>query len=208
MYIPSQFREQDTELLKDFMEHYNFATLVTQENGEMIASHIPFVLDKAAPPYGSLFGHVARKNPQLEHLQSGSEALVIFQGPHSYISPLWYANQRTVPTWNYAVVHAYGRPNMLGDADLLELLRKLVRRHEGASPPGWDFNEEQPWIRPMVAEISGFEIPISNLQGKFKLNQNRTAVDRQGVIETLTGSEDSTQRAVAALMRDRAVHET
>lgn len=203
MYIPEQFREEDPEVLKNFMERHNFATLVTQANGEMMASHIPFALDRSAGSHGSLLGHIARRNPQLEQLESGGEALVIFQGPHSYISPLWYATQKTVPTWNYAVAHAYGRPRMLGAAELVELLRKLVERHEGESPPGWSFTAEQPWIRPMLAEISGFEIPISRLEGKFKLNQNRSAADRKGVIETLGASADSTQQGVAALMQER-----
>lgn len=201
MYIPEQFREQDIGVLQEFMERFNFATLVTQKSGEMIASHLPFVLDRAAQPYGALRAHVAKRNPQFEQLQAMSEALVIFHGPHSYISPMWYANQRNVPTWNYVVVHAYGRPSILNEADLIELLGKLVKEHEGASPPGWDFDPEQPWIQQMLPEIGGFEIPISKLEGKFKLNQNRTLADRRGVIDTLIGSEDPMQRAVASLMR-------
>ncbi|MBV9761523.1 MAG: FMN-binding negative transcriptional regulator [Acidobacteriaceae bacterium] len=203
MYTPEQFQERDPEVLKNFMERYNFATLVTQAKGEMTASHIPFILDRSAGAFGSLLGHIARKNGQLEHLRAGSEALVIFQGPHSYISPRWYATQRTVPTWNYAVIHAYGRPKMLGEAEMVELLRKLVAQHEGDAPPGWSFTAEQPWIQPMLGEISGFEIPITKIEGKFKLNQNRSAADRKGVVEALEESDDAMQREVAALMRNR-----
>jgi transcriptional regulator len=201
MYVPEQFREQDVEVLQDFMEHFNFATLVTQSNGAMIASHLPFVLERHAGPYGALRAHLAKKNPQYEHLQSGSEAFVIFQGPHAYISPMWYANQRNVPTWNYAVVHAYGKPRMLGDEELIELLEKLVQEHEGPSPPGWAYDSKQPWIAHMLREIGGFEIPVTDLQGKFKLNQNRTPADRQGVIDALVESEDPMKRAIAGLMK-------
>src|ERR1700728_136880 len=201
MYIPEQFREEYVGVLQDHMQRFNFATLVTQANGSMIASHLPFVLERDAGPYGALRAHLAKKNPQYEHLQSGSEALVIFQGPHAYISPMWYANQRNAPTWNYAVVHAYGTPRTLGDAELIELLEKLVQEHERPAPEGWEFDPAQPWIRHMLGAIAGFEIPITNLQGKFKLNQNRTPEDRRGVIETLLRSEDSMTREVAKLMR-------
>ena len=200
MYIPEQFREQDIGVLQDFMERFDFATLITQQSGEIIASHLPFLLDRTAGQYGTLRAHVARPNPQFEQLQSASEALVIFQGPHSYISPMWYADPSNVPTWNYVVVHAYGRPRILDEPGLIELLRALVAKHEGPSPQGWEFDPKQPRISRMLPEIGGFEIPISNLQGKFKLNQNRSATDRKGVIDTLSKSEDAMQRAIANLM--------
>jgi transcriptional regulator len=201
MYIPDYFREQDAHVLHDFMERYNFATLITQHGGEMTASHIPFVLDRSAGQYGALRAHIATKNQQLADLHGGGEALIIFQGPHSYISPMWYANQMNVPTWNYAVVHAYGKPRMLDEQELIELLVNLVKQHEAPPPQGWDFHPEERWIRQMSAQIEGFEIPITRLEGKFKLNQNRTAADRAGVVETLDRSEDSTARAIADLMR-------
>jgi transcriptional regulator len=206
MYIPEYFREQDVGVLQDFMDRYNFATLITHRGGEMTASHIPFVLDRSRGQYGALRAHIAKKNEQLADLHSGGEALVIFQGPHSYISPMWYANQMTVPTWNYAVVHAYGKPRMLEQRELIQLLAKLVKEHEAPPPQGWEFNPEERWIRQMLAQIEGFEIPITKLEGKFKLNQNRTAADREGVIEALSTSEDSGQRAVADLMRNRSEH--
>ncbi|HTU46609.1 MAG TPA: FMN-binding negative transcriptional regulator [Bryobacteraceae bacterium] len=207
MYIPDQFRERDTGVLQDFMERFSFATLVTQQNGEMIASHLPFVLERDVRPYGVLRTHLARKNPQFEHLQSGSEALIIFQGPHAYISPTWYANQKSVPTWNYVAVHAYGRPMPLGESDLVELLRKLVEEHEGPSAEKWDFEPGQPWIKQRLPLIAGFEIPISNLEGKFKLNQDRTPEDREGVIDKLNRSEDPLRREIAVLMRRGGVED-
>jgi transcriptional regulator len=207
MYIPDYFREQDVQVLHDFIERYNFAALVTQQGGEMVASHIPFVLDRSDGQYGVLRAHIAKKNEQLAHLHAGGEVLVIFQGPHSYISPMWYANQMNVPTWNYAVVHAYGRPRMLDGCELLELLAGLVKQHEPPPPQGWRFDAEERWIRQMLEQIEGFEIPIAKLEGKFKLNQNRTAADRRGVIDTLARSEDSVERAVADLMRHGGEHD-
>jgi predicted FMN-binding regulatory protein PaiB len=123
MYVPKAFAADDLPKLQDFMEEFNFATVVTQRNGELTASHIPFLLDRSVEPYGVLRAHVAIRNPQLQDFRSGSRALIIFQGPHTYISPSWYVNPRNVPTWNYTVVHAYGVPKMLDQAAMVALLK-------------------------------------------------------------------------------------
>lgn len=201
MYLPSAFAVNDLLVLQDFMEQYSFATLVTRHSGELIASHIPFVLDRNAGPNGCLRGHAAIRNPQLAHLAAGSEALVIFQGPHSYISPSWYATPGNVPTWNYTTVHAYGTPKMVDRAALLVLLKDLVRQNERSFEQPWDFDSEASWIKNMLAEIAAFEIPIEQLQGKFKLNQNRTPADRARVIDILSASLDPAQRQMAGLIK-------
>jgi transcriptional regulator len=201
MYLPSAFAVNDLAVLHDFMEQYSFATLVTQHSGELIASHIPFVLDRDVKPYGCLHGHLAVRNPQLAHLASGSEALVIFQGPHAYISPSWYAAPENVPTWNYTAVHACGVPKMADRAALVVLLKDLVRQNERSFEEPWDFDSEASWIQKMLPEIAGFEIPIERLQGKFKLNQNRSPADRARVIEVLSASQDPGQRQMAALIQ-------
>jgi transcriptional regulator len=201
MYLPIAFAVTDLTVLHDFMERYSFATLVTQHSGEMIASHIPFVLDRDAGRQGTLRGHLAIGNPQLAHLASGSEALVIFQGPHSYISPSWYAAPENVPTWNYTAVHASGVPKMMDRASLVGLLKELVRQNERSFEQPWDFDPEASWIQKMLPQIAGFEIPIERLQGKFKLNQNRSMADRTRVVEILSASEDPAQRQMAALIK-------
>jgi transcriptional regulator len=201
MYLPIAFAVTDLTVLHDFMERYSFATLVTQHSGEMIASHIPFVLDRDAGRQGTLRGHLAIGNPQLAHLASGSEALVIFQGPHSYISPSWYAAPENVPTWNYTAVHASGVPKMMDRASLVGLLKELVRQNERSFEQPWNFDPEASWIQKMLPQIAGFEIPIERLQGKFKLNQNRSMADRTRVVEILSASEDPAQRQMAALIK-------
>lgn len=201
MYLPSAFAVNDLKVQHDFMEQYSFATLVTQHSGEMIASHIPFVLDRNAGTQGTLHGHLAIRNPQLAHLASGSEALVIFQGPHSYISPSWYAAPENVPTWNYTAVHVSGVPKMMDRAALVVLLKDLVRQNEESFEQPWDFDPEASWIQKMLPQIAGFEIPIQRLQGKFKLNQNRSMADRTRVIEILSASQDPAQRQMAALIK-------
>jgi transcriptional regulator len=203
MYVPKVFAVDDLVQLQDFMEEFNFATVITQRDGELIASHIPFLLDRGVQPYGVLRAHVAIRNPQLEDLRSGSQALVIFQGPHTYISPSWYVKPANVPTWNYTVVHAYGVPKILDQAAMVGLLKDLVGKHEKSFERPWDFDPNDPFMQKQFPEIAGFEIQIGKLQGKFKLNQNRTAADRAGVIEALSASEDPPQRAVASLMHQR-----
>jgi len=201
MYLPSAFAVKDLPVLHDFMEQYSFATLVTQHAGDLIASHVPFVLDRDTGPYGRLRGHLARRNPQLTHLAAGSEALVIFQGPHSYISPSWYAAPNNVPTWNYTAVHAYGIPKMMDRAALVVLLKDLVRQYETSFERPWDFDPAASWVQDLLPQIAAFEIEIEKLQGKFKLNQNRTSADRARVIDILSASHDPAQRQMAALIQ-------
>lgn len=200
MYVPKAFAVEDLPRLQDFMEEFNFATLVTQREGELIASHIPFLLDRNAEPYGVLRAHVAMRNPQLEDFKSGSQALVIFQGPHTYVSPSWYVKPENVPTWNYTVVHAYGVPKLLDRTGMAAVLKDLVGRHERGFEQPWDFDPNADWIQKLLPEIAAFEIRIEKLQGKFKLNQNRVPADRAGVIDALSASEDPVHLAIAGLM--------
>jgi transcriptional regulator len=203
MYVPKVFGVEDLARLQDFMEEFNFATVVTERGGELTASHIPFLLDRRAEPYGVLRAHLAIRNPQLKDFEEGSQALVIFQGPHTYISPSWYVQPENVPTWNYTVVHAYGVPKIGDQASMLALLKDLVGKHEKPLNPPWDFDPNAAWIQKLLPEIAAFEIKIEKLQGKFKLNQNRRPADRAGVIEMLSASEDPAQRAVASMMTQR-----
>ena len=203
MYVPKLFAVEDVKQLHDFMEAHNFATMVTERNGELTASHIPFLLDRGAGSYGTLRAHLAIRNPQLQDLRAGARALVIFQGPHTYVSPSWYAKPENVPTWNYTVVHAYGAPRICSRAEMIVLLKDLVTNHEKSLEKPWDFDASADWIQKLLPEIEGFEIPIEKLQGKFKLNQNRTPADRDGVIAALSGSNDADQRAVAQMMDER-----
>jgi transcriptional regulator len=200
MYVPKAFAVDDVALLHDFMEEFSFATMVTQRDGELIASHVPFLLDRSVEPYGALRAHIAIRNPQLADLRTDSQALVIFQGAHCYVSPSWYVKPENVPTWNYTAVHAYGVPKILDRAAMVALLKDLVGKHERPLGQPWDFDPNDAWIQKVLPEVAAFEIKIEKLQGKFKLNQNRSPADREGVIETLSGSEEPLQRAIARLM--------
>ncbi len=199
MYIPKAFREDDINTLHKLMREYSFATLITQHEGVPFATHLPFILDAQRGPNGTLLAHMARANPQWHHFASGQEELVIFQGPHAYISPSWYEVELSVPTWNYAVVHAYGPPRLIEDqVKLYNLLKSLIHTYEAHFEKPWPFNLPDDYLQKMMHGIVGFEIEIARLEGKFKLSQNRTEVERENVIAALQESRDTL--AVAELM--------
>ena len=126
--------------------------------------------------------------------------LAVFQGPHSYISPAWYEDQVTVPTWNYAVVHVYGTPRLIDDpGELRPMVERLTRQHEGAEGE-WDLSQADPVIETELKAIVGFEIPVDRIEGKYKFNQNRSHEDQAGVVRNLAESPDPTRRAVADIM--------
>ncbi len=201
MYIPSSFRQDDLASLHALMTEYNFATLVSQHEGKPVASHLPFLLQAEPGQFGTLWTHLAKANPQWRSLTEG-EVLVIFQGPHAYISPSWYEVVPSVPTWNYAVVHAYGQARRMDEAATLhEFMGGLVHRHEDGFSQPWRFEElADDYVQKMMAAIVGFEIEITRLEGKFKLSQNRSAQDQHNVVEALQGG-DELARETARMMR-------
>src|SRR5579871_1363165 len=202
MYIPAHFREDDPELLHRLIREYSFGTLVTCQNQLPFASHVPFLLDAERGMHGTLRAHLARANPQWQSFEDGKEVLVIFQGPHTYISPSWYTTHPSVPTWNYAVVHAYGVPRLLDDAGLYTLLQEIVLAYEAPRTEPWPFESlTEEYVRQMMRAIVGFEIEITRLEGKFKLSQNRSEADRESVIAALEQSGAPHDAEVAAWMR-------
>jgi transcriptional regulator len=201
MYLPKSFQIEDLAELQAFMHAYNFASLVTQHEGAPFASHLPFMLDVERGPHGTLLAHMARANPQWRDFAAGGEALVIFQGPHAYISPSWYETHPSVPTWNYAVVHAYGVVRTVEDhATLRHMLETLVDTHEAAFAQPWRLDLPHDYLDKMMRAVVGFEIEIARLEGKLKLSQNRSEHDQRRVVEALGQSENPLDLGVAALM--------
>ncbi len=204
MYIPDAFREADQTTLHQVIRDHSFATLVSHSAGALFASHLPLLLDAARGDRGTLRGHMARANPQWRDFNDGAEVLAIFHGPHAYISPSWYETHPAVPTWNYVAVHAYGIPRMIEDrAELLELLKASVQLYESGFEKPWQLDVPEKFLEKMMDMIVGFEIPISRLEGKLKLNQNRPAADRGSVIRELNRSSDPVAIAIAELMAAR-----
>lgn len=200
IHIPRHFAEHDLARLHALVRARNFATLVSAHQGEIQVSHLPFLLDADGK---MLLAHMARANPQWRTFSPEREVLVIFHGPHHYVSPAWYASQPSVPTWNYAVVHVQGRPTLIeGRERLAALVRELVTHHEGASPQPWKMDLPADYQDKMLTAIVGFEIEITRLDGKFKLSQNRPSEDRPLVIEELERIGSDEALGVAALMRE------
>ena len=205
VYLPPAFTETRAEVLLEHIERHDFGLLVSHGKEGLIASQIPFLLERRD---GRLYlqGHLARANPQLADLDGAGEALAIFEGPHAYISPSWYQPGPAVPTWNYATVHAYGAARTIADPGWLrDFVRRLTKRHEAREPaPPWRMADlPEAYIASMLTGIVGVEIAVSRLDGKFKLSQNRPAADRPRIIAALEGREDADSRAVAELMRER-----
>jgi transcriptional regulator len=186
MYIPERFREDDTTTLLAFMREHSFGILVTRGDDAPFATHLPFLYDAECGDYGVRQAHMARANPQWRSFASEQEALVIFQGPHAYISPSWYDVALSVPTWNYAAVHVYGIPRIIEDSQLLyKQLKTLVGTHEAQFEQPWTFELPQDYIEKMMRGVVGFTLDIARLEGKFKMSQNRTPAEREKVIAAL-----------------------
>ena len=205
MYIPKAFREDDIEKLHAFMQENNFAILITMKDGVPFATHLPLLLDPQKGPYGTLRGHMARANTQWRTFDEATEALVIFQGPHAYISPSWYVTEpeTSVPTWNYAAIHAYAIPRIVHDEETLyTLLKDSVNTFEASFEQPWTIHEQGDFMRKKMRAIVGFELPITRLEGKLKLSQNRSTDDQERVIAMLQDSEDALDVATARLMQE------
>jgi transcriptional regulator len=205
MYTPSYFKDEDIASLHRQIDGTRLATLVTFDDSGLQASHVPLLLNPDEGPNGTLYGHLAKANPQWKTL-GAREALVIFQGPDAYISPSFYAAKaehgKVVPTWNYLAVHVYGRAQVFTDPQrLLRVVSDLTDKHEARRPAPWAVSDApDDYIQKMLNGIVGFAIPIERLEGKRKLNQNRSAEDITGVSKGLAASQDPTDQEIARLM--------
>jgi len=199
LYIPRTHRVEDLKLLQDFMDEYAFVDLVTSSPTLRI-THIPVILERTTGNYGKILGHISRQNPQNQMLDGGATATIVFRGPHGYISPTWYAKKDVVPTWNFAVVHATGRPSAITDTAVLhKLLSRLIAKFESYENSGYDFSKlPESYVNPMLGGIVGFEMQIESLEGKFKLGQERSDADKQGILEHL-GRTSRRERSLADL---------
>jgi len=201
-YVPGHFRVDDAATLEDFVARNGFATLVSTGPEGLWTSHVPLLVGRGGDGRLRLEGHMARANAHWASLESAAEVLAIFGGPHAYVSPSWYAHHPSVPTWNYAVVHARGKARIVEPEALPALLARLTRKYEEGRPAPWRMEDLPAEFTPkLLAAIVGFEIAVERLEGKFKLSQNRRPADLEGVIAAL---EAEGQGELAALMREHA----
>lgn len=207
MYLPKNFEETRVEVLHELMRAHPFAALVTHGDSGLNADHLPFMLDPEPAPYGTLRGHIARANPLWQTVADGAAALVLFQGPESYITPSWYTTKQetgmVVPTWNYAVVHAQGPLRFIDDRGWLrDFVSALTDRHEAGRPTPWAVRDAPDhFIDTLAASIIGVELTIARLIGKWKVSQNRPPRDRDGVVAGLHAEGSPDALAMAELVQ-------
>ena len=207
MYTPKDFVLDDLPILHAEMQRNSFAALVTLTTAGLVATHLPILLDANRGPFGTLLGHVSRANFQWQTSDPATEALLIFSGPDTYVTPNWYPakheTHRVVPTWNYAAIHAYGNITFFEDTERLRtIVTRLTDLHESSFPQPWKVADAPAnYIDGQLKAIVGFELPISRIEGKRKFNQNRSAADQSGVVEGLRSLNDPTKSAGADFMQ-------
>jgi transcriptional regulator len=202
MYIPKVFEITDRHTLHEFIQAHSFATIVSNDADEMLVSHVPLTLDHAGGARASLAGHFARANPHWRALERSGRCLAIFGGPHSYISPSWYASSPAVPTWNYATVHVYGKMRIIDDAAWVTgLLDRMIAIYEAPQARPWPGLLPVEFRAKLTEAIVGFEIEIDRTEGKFKLGQNRPLEDQRGVLRELERIGDTAARELASMVR-------
>jgi transcriptional regulator len=194
MYIPSFNRVEEGQKINAFIHAHGFATLISNAGGKAVASHLPVLFDQDT---NVLRSHMARANEQWKQLTTGAEVLCIFHGPHAYISPSWYEQQHTVPTWNYAVVHVYGKPSLVDEAALKQIVFDTTTKFESAMPQPWKIPLSEKEIGAMLKAIVGFKIEIVRVEAKFKLGQNRSREDQEKMLRSLQAAPDEESRALA-----------
>lgn len=202
MYIPKAFEVSERRTLHEFIEAHSFATIVSNGEGGIAASHLPLMLERAGAANGTLAGHFARANDHWRQLEHNRDCLAIFSGPHSYISPTWYANAPAVPTWNYAAVHVYGRARIIDDPVWVTgLLDRMIAVHEARLDKPWPGILPVEFRAKLTQAVVGFEIRIERIEGKFKLGQNRPLEDQVGALRNLEISANPGARALADFTR-------
>jgi transcriptional regulator len=208
MYQPTHFREDRLDVQHALIRAHPLALLISGGDGGLVANPIPFLLDSAAGPHGTLRCHVAKANDQWQHLQTAAECLVVFQGADDYITPSWYASKkehgRVVPTWNYATVHCWGRPIVTHDQGWLRAqLDGLTALQEGRRSKPWAVDDAPAeFVAAQIRGIVGIEIAVTRIEGKWKVSQNRPEADRIGVIDGLSAERPGP--GMAALVAERS----
>jgi len=209
MYQPPHFREDRIEVQHDLIRAHPLGLLVSAGPGGLMADPVPFLLIRDASERGTLHCHVSRANPHWRKLGAVEECLAVFQGPQQYITPSWYETKRetgkVVPTWNYATVHAWGKPRVIEDTEWLRRnVEGLTRSHEGARRAPWAVDDAPPeFVAAQLRGIVGIEIPIARIEGKWKVSQNRPEADRAGVVAGLR-QQGAPSETMAALVAERA----
>ena len=200
MYIPKAFEVNDKTKLVNFIRDNSFGILFSQEERGPLATHLPFFMDEKTGDSGVLISHMAKRNPHWNKL-NGKEVLVVFPGPHAYISASWYNEPNTVPTWNYVAVHVYGTVRIIEKKEeMVERMEKAVHFYESSMPSPWNAKFDDEFIDRLMNGIVVFEISINKMQGKWKLSQNHSVQRQQNVINRLKTSNKYDSATIAKMM--------
>ncbi len=205
MYTPKHFEEDDPQVLHELMRRFSFALLVSAQNGKLVGTHLPLHVE-AEGACGVLLGHVARANDHWRQFDGVTEAMAVFQGPHSYISPNWYKNDDLVPTWNYITIHAYGQPHAIEDpSETADILRRLVEVNETDTTGNWSMSRlSSDNLKKQLKGVVAFRMRVNRIEGKLKLGQNRAPEDVLAAAKGLRASGLADAEIVAAEMEARA----
>lgn len=200
MFIPKHFKVKDYDEVMDFVQENSFGTLITIKDGKPIATHIPLGLNKVGEDY-TITGHMAYGNPQWRTFDTCEEVLVMFQGPHAYISSSWYAHEN-VPTWNYQSVHVYGNASIMEKEELIQDLTTMLEKYEKQRIDPILWNELSPeLVEAQLKGVVGFKINITEMQAAYKLSQNRNDEDYRNIINQLQNEPDVHSKQMAEVMR-------
>lgn len=205
MYIPKYFRVTDMDEIREFVQMNSFGTIVTTKQGKPIATHLPLQLNKEGDDY-YITGHMAYGNPQWRTLETCEDILVMYQGPHAYISSSWYGHEN-VPTWNYQSVHVYGTASILNEEELQQDLIMLLQKYEKhrKNPVLWDKLSPQ-LLEKELKGIVGFKIKVQEIQASYKLSQNRNEEDYHNIVNKLHEEKDLNSQQMAEVMKKRVQH--
>jgi transcriptional regulator len=203
MYIPNSFKVTDKEKLITFISQWSFGDLITSHNGRLNVSHVPFLIDEQEMV---LYGHLARQNPHSQNIEAAEDLMVLFKGPHAYVSPRWYVQKDMVPTWNFQSVKVKGRAHNVDEVTLITILDRLSQKHEANYENPWRIDEiSEKSMKAMLGQIIGFKIPIDEIVGKYKLSQNRNIDIQTKVIDGLLSGGSDMERQVALKMQQNIV---
>jgi transcriptional regulator len=198
MYVPKQFRNNDASTINDFIRHHGFGILVSQSGNRMVATHIPLELSEDET---KLTGHIAKANPQWKNFDNNAEVMIIFPGPHAYVSSSWYDHEN-VPTWDYIAVHVYGKIKIIEGEVLYSALKQLMDKYERTSEHPVSVEKMSPeYVRQSIKGLVGFEINITSTEASYKLSQNRDQKNFANVINELEKRGDHNSKSIAAEMK-------
>lgn len=204
MYLPGHFSETEQDKIKNLIDQNSFATVLSfPENEKPFINHLPIIFSKKSGEENVLIGHVAKRNPQWMHFKNNSDCTLIFHGGHTYITPKWYKSGRDVPTWNYAVVHLHGKVELIEPfAEQVDILKQLAVFFEKSNSSPWEFElpEDLKDEALLTSAIVSFKFHIERTEAKFKLSQNRSKEDQNGVLEGLLERKDDMSRIVRQMI--------